>query len=198
MNQTNLRAANLHRGVPSTSSKAAKQHSSYGQAHSGPPSSMPTRPFRTNPARLILTPPRKFHPLFPAVAASPAPPHQMRGPAPTPPCGPQRPRRQLCFAPTPAQGHRHVGPTPITPQSVQAAHASLPSSLPPPLLPRAPPTTRRKAHPRPATSCRWPLAGETSFPCRVVLRALPWGTRPNSSDRVSSALSPPPLPCASE
>jgi hypothetical protein len=142
--------------------KLLKQHSSHGQAHAGPPASMPTRPFRTNPARLILTPPRKFHPLFPAVAASPAPPHQMRGPAPTPPCGPQRPRRQLCFAPTPAQGHRHVGPTPITPQSVQAAHASLPSSLPPPLLPRSP-HARRKSHPRPATSCRWPLAGVPSL-----------------------------------
>ena len=77
----------------------------------GPPSSMPTRPLRTNPARLL------------AVTAAPGPPpprrtRETRGPA--------RPPRQLCFAPTPAQRPPTRGPPPITPQSVKATHASVP------------------------------------------------------------------------
>ena len=86
----------------------------------GPPSSMPTRPFRTNPARLL------------AVTAAPGPPPPRRTRETRGPADPQRPPRQLCFAPTPAQRPPTRGAPPITPQSVKATHASvpLPSSYP--------------------------------------------------------------------
>jgi hypothetical protein len=156
-----------------TASKA-KQHSSYGQAHLGPQPSMPTRPFRTNPARR-----RKIHPLSPTAAAAPAPPRRTgdhhAGPAVL------AASRAFALHQPRQQGRRHVGPhAPSPPQSVkpQAAHAS--PSLRPAL--RAP-----DQNPNQPTTADDELAARRSRD--ELPRCALWrgGRGPNSSDRVSSS-----------
>jgi hypothetical protein len=101
---------------------------------------MPTRPFRTNPARR-----RKIHPLSPTAAAAPAPPRRTgdhhAGPAVL------AASRAFALHQPRQQGRRHVGPhAPSPPQSVkpQAAHAS----LPPPRTTRTRPKSQPAHHRR--------------------------------------------------
>jgi hypothetical protein len=164
-----------------------------------PPSSMPTRPFRTNPARLILTPPRKiFHTPHGTRITPPlsrcqrwptepyAPPAQTTLP---PPSGPAATHANPLYTKPQAERATARWAPPITPQS----QAQVPFSLAFPTRTPEEKELHRCAHtippPRPASSParsrRQPLAAEE---LRAAWRPLVWETLPNFSDRVVVAV----------